>query len=123
MSQTQPAQPTDASKVSGTSACSPLRLCLDMGCRERTREKSRYFILDGFSSEFYLLFDASEDPETPESAGTIDVLIAEIGSHPFESDSKFRIASNVGTRRLVQLMFALGVSEFGEKTQRALFAV
>jgi hypothetical protein len=94
-----------------------------MGCRERTREKSRYLILDGFSPEFYLMFDASEDPETPAASGTVDVLVAEIGSHPFDSDSKFRIASNVGTRRLVQLMFALGITEFSEKTQRALFSV
>lgn len=94
-----------------------------MGCRTSNRGKTKYLVLDGFDSEFYLMFDASEDPETPEAKGKVDILVAEIGSSPHDSETKTRVAINVGAQRLKEFMFALGASRFSEQTQRALFAI
>lgn len=93
-----------------------------MGCRERNTSLSRYFILDGFDNEFYLVFDASEDEEEPSSKGKVDILVAHIGSHPHDSESKMRVVTNASKQGIMRFMFAIGVSRFDEQVRKALYA-
>lgn len=88
-----------------------------MGCRRR----HELFILDEFDPEFYLIFDTSVDPETPESLGTCDILIQKTGVVPQESDSKYRVIANARRVTVLNFMYALGVSRFNEGTRKFLY--
>lgn len=82
-----------------------------LGCRKRG---DRY-ILDGLNGEFYLIFNASDDPETPESLNTCDIIIAPVGSYPLESVGKMRIATNCGINRILKFLIAIGLDQvYGE---------
>lgn len=89
----------------------------NMGCRRR----GELFIFDEFDPEFYLIFDTSVDPETPESLGTCDILIQKTGVVPQESESKYRVIANARRVHVLRFMFALGVSRFSERTRQFLF--
>ena len=91
-----------------------------MGCRERRTSTFRYFILDGFDTEFYLLFDASEDPETPEAKGSVDICIARVGEPP--PGDNVRVVENANNQGVMRFIFALGAHRFSEKTRKALYA-
>ena len=84
----------------------------NLGCYKR----GDLFILDGFSPEFYLIFDTSYDPETPESLNTCDILVQSIGVHPKESKSKYCLVSNANTYDIVKFLRALGLDRFPKKT-------
>jgi hypothetical protein len=87
-----------------------------MGCRRR-RE---LFILDEFDTEFYLIFDTSVDPETPESLGTCDILLSTPGEQP-TALNRVRLVANARRVDVLRFMFALGVSRFSERTQKFLY--
>lgn len=88
-----------------------------MGCRRRGDN----YILDEFDGEFYLIFDVSEDPETPDATGTCDIYIADVGAHPSDSQFKTRVVCNCTRFKVMRFMFALGLERFSQPTQRFLY--
>lgn len=79
-----------------------------------TKKRGRRYILDGFDSEMYLVFDFDYDSSVP--ADTCDILIGVPGD-----SSEIRIFKNARQMHLVRLMFALGVSRFPENVRRLLY--
>lgn len=88
-----------------------------LGCKKR----KNYYILDGFSSEFYLLFDA-DLPEDPNKAGTVDIHVCHPGSSPGESAERIRVLADCRRHQVMRFLFALGVERFNEETKKALYA-
>lgn len=89
----------------------------ELGCKKR----GEYFILDGIGNEFYLLFDASDNPETPDLWGTVDIYLARIGASPNESCERLRAVADCRRHQVMRFMFALGVEIFSEATRKALY--
>ena len=92
------------------------RFLLGLGARRR----ENYFVLDEFSSEFYLVFDM-DDPEDPNLAGTVDIYVADIGSHPKDSEAKTRVVTDCRRHQVMRFLFALGVERFSEETRKFLY--
>lgn len=84
----------------------------------RSRPSGGRYLLDAFSSDFYLVFDANDDPETPAAAGTVDVLIGQPGR---ASDGEIRILANAKESQICRLLFALGPSQFPESVRTVLY--
>lgn len=93
------------------------RFLSGLGARRRHEE----FILDGFDGEFYLIFDTDYDPETPESLGTCDIYIADVGSPPMDSARRTRVVANCRRHQVMRFLFALGVERFSEATRKFLY--
>ena len=85
------------------------------------RKRGDKYILDGFDGEFYLIFGVAEDPETPDATGTADIYIADIGSHPQDSETKTRVVTNDTRYKVLRFMLALGVERFSEVTRQFLY--
>lgn len=90
----------------------------NLGCRHR----GEWYILDEFSSEFYLAFDCTDDPEQPDQAGTCDIYVCHIGASIRESEDRLRVLCNLRRHQVMRFMFALGVEQFSEKTRKFLYA-
>jgi len=80
----------------------------ELGCYSR----GDLFILDEFSSDFYLIFDTTE---TPESLNTCDICVQSVGVHPKESKSKYVLITNATTYDIVKFLKALGVDRLPKK--------
>lgn len=83
------------------------------------RRRENYFVLDEFSTEFYLVFDM-DDPEDPNLVGTVDIYVADIGSHPKDSETKTRVMTDCRRHQVMRFLLALGSERFAEKTQQFL---
>lgn len=102
-------------------------LLTGIGCRKReSQDGSKKYILDKFSSEFYLIFDATlfdatlcdDDPKP----GTVDIILAKPGEHPNETATQTCIISDAKESGIKRFLFALGVHRFSEKTRKYLYA-
>lgn len=87
----------------------------DCGLKKR---RDRY-ILDEFDSEFYLIFDTADDPETPTSIGTVDILIQKTGESPF--DPSIRIVADANMHGVMRVLAALGIQRFNDKVKTAYY--
>ena len=89
-----------------------------LGARmSRDRKK---FIIDEVDTEFYFLFDVSEDPETPEAKGTADIILRRVGAPPNESCDGFRVIANANEMRIIRFLYELGVQRFSDDAQLVL---
>jgi hypothetical protein len=75
------------------------------------RRSGHQYVLDGFSSEFYIYFDASEDADDP-VPGTVDILIAEPGTTPSESARPFRLRRDCTIEQIQDFMIGIGFTDF-----------
>lgn len=87
-----------------------------MGCHKRGEK----YILDGFSSEFYLLFDTALDQDDPKP-GTCDILVCRVGSSLSDSLNNMRVVADATAHKVMRFMFALGVDQFSETTRKFLY--
>lgn len=90
------------------------KFLLSLGCRRRGTD----YILDGFSGEFYLRFDAAEDTDQPDLNGTVDIHVVPPGLLPHEG---IRVATNCARHKVMRFMFALGVDRFRGETRKFLY--
>lgn len=88
----------------------------ELGCYSH----NNLFILDGFNSDFYLIFDTTYDPEISGSKDTCDICVQSVGVHPKESKSKYVLVVNASIDDIRRFMVGLGVSRFSMRTQKAL---
>ncbi|TWU67282.1 hypothetical protein V7x_28560 [Crateriforma conspicua] len=108
-----------------SSHCSPAitameRFLRELGARPSRPKERMLWVLDGFSADCYLAFDLQPDPEQPDEIGTVDLYVAKPGSHPMDSEDRLRVAVNLRRHGVMRFLFAMGVSQFGEKTKKAL---
>lgn len=80
-----------------------------IGCR--VRAGSTDYILDRFNTEFYLRFDAANDPETPESADTVDIHVVRVSETCTQG---IRVVCNCNKFDLMRFLFSIGIEQFGE---------
>lgn len=90
-----------------------------LGAKRVRSNKDKYF-LDGFDHEFYLIFDAEDNPERPDTAGTCNILISIPGEPP--GDIAIRLVADCTRHKVMRFMFALGVERFSESTRKFLYA-
>lgn len=98
-----------------------LKTLADLGCR-RVRGNEDNFILDGFDGEFYLRFDASDDPERPETIGTCNIMVCRPGESPNESSHQICLMSDCTRYIVLDFLLTLGASRFNPKTRDYLLA-
>jgi hypothetical protein len=95
-------------------------LLTGIGCRKHESQYGgKKYILDGFDSEFYLIFDATLCEDKPKP-GTVDIILAEPGEHPNETAFQTRVISDAGESGIKRFLYALGVHRFSERTRKYL---
>ena len=83
-----------------------------LGCH-RTGNK---YVLDGFDTFFYLIFDTAMDLDAPKP-GTCDILVSRPGESPHESSAYMRLVADAKPSGVLRFLAALGISRFPQKTQ------
>jgi hypothetical protein len=84
------------------------------------RNCPNHLILDGFSGEWYLVFNFEEDPELdPKYHGTCDIHVV-----PLMADDylHLRVVENANKHGVMRFLAALGIQRFDEKTKAAYYA-
>ena len=84
-----------------------------LGCRKRHTD----YILDGFSSDMYLRFDAAEDRDNQNLTGTVDIHVVEPGDTPTQG---IRVLTDCRRHQVMRFMYALGIARFSEQTRKLL---
>lgn len=94
------------------------QLLHDIGCRCRHPNSSQeWYILDGISIDFYLLFDTSLDDEEPKP-GTCDVFLLETGDVPGSHDC--RIAADLIPKQIIALLRLMNLPLLKERVRDVL---
>lgn len=89
-------------------------------CR-KMRHQEHKFILDGFDSEFYFIFDCEIDPELPSKyRDTCDILLVPIGSKDSLA-SAIRIVANANKFGVMRMLTAIGINRFDAKVKKAFY--
>lgn len=86
-----------------------------MGLSKRTSEALTYWVLDGFSPDFYLTFVSFNGKDK------VDIAVCEIGSYPLDADRQMTVVSGANLQGVQRFLFALGVSRFSEPIRRGLY--
>jgi hypothetical protein len=86
------------------------------------RGRPEHRLLDGFDHEFCLLFDFSEDPETPASKNTCDIRLAPLPTTDVLADA-IQLVSNANKHGVMRLLAALGISRFDDRVKKAFYAL
>lgn len=85
-----------------------------LGCRKQGTD----YILDGFSGEMYLRFDAAEDTDQPDLTGTVDIHVVLPGNTPCEG---IRVVADCTRHKVMRFLFAIDVERFSEQTRKFLY--
>lgn len=75
------------------------------------------FVLDRFSSDFFLIYDAEEGAGC--RAGSLDVYAGNVGTGTGLQD-KVLIGRELNREEVIRLMYGLGVNTFQESTRVAM---
>lgn len=93
-------------------------------CRKRRTEK-HHFVLDGFDSEFCVVFDCEdvEEPdEYPATIGTCDILIEPLPHRsPDPIADRTCIVSNANKHGVIRFLAALGIRRFKKEVKTAFY--
>ena len=85
----------------------------EMGCSRRGDK----YILDGWDSEIYLIFDVSEIPDDLKlKPATCDILIAPVGKSP-SSNTVLRLIKDADILGIVRFVDAMGVDRLPDRAQ------
>jgi hypothetical protein len=76
---------------------------------------SKKYIVDEFDNEFYLILDCEDDPESPETHGTCDVLVVPYGAEAI------RLKANCDKYGVMRIFAALGIGRFPIKVKEAFY--
>lgn len=86
------------------------------------RTRPTHLILDEFDSDFFLMFDFTDDPETPDSFTTCNIAIVPLHSEDWLADA-ITVVDNASKHGVMRMMAALGVQRFNEKARTAFYAL
>ena len=78
----------------------------------------KQYLLDGFDSDFCLVFDCDDDPESPETEQTCDICIVKLPTNDILS-GKIRIIPNANRHVVMRILATIGIYRFGELVQTA----
>lgn len=81
------------------------------------RGKPNRFIVDEFDTEFYIILDCEDDPESPESNGLCDVLIVPL----IGNGETVRLKANCDKYGIMRIFAALGIGRFNIKVKTAFY--
>ena len=79
------------------------------------------FLLDGFDSAFYIVFDFEDDPETPASAGTCDIGVVSLWALSDPPETVW-LVSNANKFGVMRFLAAIGIQRFSDKVKTAFYA-
>lgn len=79
-----------------------------LGCWRCGANHEKY-VLDGLDPEFFLCFDADDDPETPEAKNTVDVLVGTPGESACDGQ---RILASATICDILILLKALRINPY-----------
>jgi hypothetical protein len=82
-------------------------MTLEQYLRSICSRRGDWFILEGISHEFYLLFDTAEDADNPKP-GTCDIYAAKPGSDP-QDDNKLRIVRDANINKVQRFLRITGL--------------
>lgn len=99
----------------------PLKDMLATFTRPMRGHPSR-LILDGFNMDYFILFDVEEDPESPETAGTVNIAVCRLFAEDKLADS-INIVTNANKFGVMRFLAAIGIQHFDQKTKAWFYSL
>lgn len=84
------------------------------------RQTGNKYVLDGFDTFFYLIFDTAMDLDDPKP-GTCDIIVSRPGESPHESSAYMRLVADAKPSGVLRFLAALGINRFPEKTRMCFY--